>query len=70
MWSSTDVEIEVRVSPRDLPELMDGDCSYEDFHGSLGSLEQINRWLLGYRPTLAWLKRLPPGREGAALLSS
>jgi 2-polyprenyl-3-methyl-5-hydroxy-6-metoxy-1,4-benzoquinol methylase len=49
----------MRVSPRDLPELMDGDCSYEDFRGCLRSLEQINRWLLGYRPTLAWLKRLP-----------
>ena len=38
---------------------MDGDCSYEDFRDCLESLEQINRWLLGYRPTLAWLKRLP-----------
>ncbi|HEU5352175.1 MAG TPA: methyltransferase domain-containing protein [Terracidiphilus sp.] len=35
---------------------MDGDCSYEDFRGCLRSLEQINRWLLGYRPTFAWLK--------------
>jgi 2-polyprenyl-3-methyl-5-hydroxy-6-metoxy-1,4-benzoquinol methylase len=40
---------------------MDGDCSYEDFRGCLRSLEQINRLLLGYRPTLAWLKRLPHG---------
>jgi 2-polyprenyl-3-methyl-5-hydroxy-6-metoxy-1,4-benzoquinol methylase len=40
---------------------MDGDCSYEDFRGCLRSLEQINRWLLGYRPTLAWLKRLSDG---------
>jgi 2-polyprenyl-3-methyl-5-hydroxy-6-metoxy-1,4-benzoquinol methylase len=40
---------------------MDGDCSYEDFRGCLRSLEQVNRWLLGYRPTLAWLKRLPHG---------
>ncbi|WP_238398631.1 methyltransferase domain-containing protein [Edaphobacter sp. 12200R-103] len=23
------------------------------------SLETVNRWLLGYRPTLAWLKQLP-----------
>jgi SAM-dependent methyltransferase len=38
---------------------MDGDCSYEDFRGCLHSLEQINRWLLGYRPTLTWLKLLP-----------
>jgi 2-polyprenyl-3-methyl-5-hydroxy-6-metoxy-1,4-benzoquinol methylase len=40
---------------------MDGDCSYEDFCDCLRSLEQVNRWLLGYRPTLAWLERLPLG---------
>jgi SAM-dependent methyltransferase len=61
MGSSAGIEFSLRVSPRDLPELMDGDCSYEDFRGCLRSLEQINRWLLGYRPTLAWLKRLPRG---------
>src|SRR5580692_10934145 len=61
MWSSTEMEFGLRVSPRDLPELMDGDCSYEEFSGCLGSLEQVNRWLLGYRPTLAWLERLPRG---------
>jgi 2-polyprenyl-3-methyl-5-hydroxy-6-metoxy-1,4-benzoquinol methylase len=59
MGSSTEIDFRLRVSPRDLPELMDGDCSYEDFRGCLRSLEQINRWLLGYRPTLAWLKQLP-----------
>lgn len=48
-----------RASPRELPELMDGDCGYEDFRLCLRSLEQVNRWLLGYRPTLAWLNRLP-----------
>ena len=61
MRSSAEIEFRLRVSPRELPELMDGDCSYEDFRGCLRSLEQINRWLLGYRPTLAWLKRLPHG---------
>src|ERR1700690_3379350 len=61
MGSNAEVQFKLRVSPRDLPELMDGDCSYEDFRGCLRSLEQINRWLLGYRPTLAWLKRLPHG---------
>jgi 2-polyprenyl-3-methyl-5-hydroxy-6-metoxy-1,4-benzoquinol methylase len=60
MASSADIDFRRRVSPRDLPELMDGDCSYEDFRGCLRSLEQINRWLLGYRPTLAWLNRLLP----------
>ncbi len=61
MRSSAEVDFKRRVSPRELPELMDGECSYEDFHGCLRSLEQINRWLLGYRPTLAWLNRLPHG---------
>ena len=50
-----------RVSPREFPELMDGDCSYEDFRDCLRSLEKANRWLLGYRPTLTWLERLPRG---------
>ena len=61
MGSNAEIEFRLRVSPRDLPELMDDDCSYEDFRGCLRSLEQINRWLLGYRPTLAWLAQLPHG---------
>src|SRR6204780_134850 len=61
MRASEENEFEFRVSPRHLPELMDGDCSYEDFRNCLRSLEQINRWLLGYRPTMAWLRRLPRG---------
>jgi SAM-dependent methyltransferase len=50
-----------RVAPRELPELMDEPCSYEEFRVCLRSLEQVNRWFLGYRPTLAWLDQLPPG---------
>jgi len=61
MRSSAEMEFRLRVSPRELPELMDGDCSYEDFRSCLRSLEHVNRWLLGYRPTMAWLKRLPHG---------
>jgi SAM-dependent methyltransferase len=67
MGSSAGIEFRLRASPRDLPELMDGECSYEDFRGCLRSLEQINRWLLGYRPTLAWLKRLPPALRDRGL---
>jgi 2-polyprenyl-3-methyl-5-hydroxy-6-metoxy-1,4-benzoquinol methylase len=59
MWSSAQIDFSRRVSPSELPELMDGDCSYEDFRACLRSLEQVNRWLMGYRPTLAWLERLP-----------
>jgi len=61
MWSSAEIDFRRRVPPRDLPELMDGECSYEEFRGCLRSLEQVNRWLLGYRPTLAWLEHLPRG---------
>lgn len=64
MRSSAQIDFSRRVSPRELPELMDGDCSYEDFRDCLRSLEKVNRWLLGYRPTLAWLKRLPQGLRG------
>ena len=61
MGSSAQIDFRQRASPRELPELMDGDCSYEDFRDCLRSLETVNRWLLGYRPTLAWLERLPCG---------
>jgi SAM-dependent methyltransferase len=61
MSYSPGIDFTRRVSPRELPELMDGDCSYEDFRACLHSLQQVNRWLLGYRPTLAWLERLPRG---------
>ena len=61
MRSSTQIDFSRRASPRELPELMDGDCSYEDFRDCLQSLETVNRWLLGYRPTLSWLERLPQG---------
>src|SRR5580698_6653207 len=47
---------------------MDGPCSYEDFRDCLVDLEQVNRWSLGYRPTLAWLDRLVDfARTGEAL---
>jgi len=58
MPSSAEFDFSRRISPRELPELMDGDCRYEDFRDCLRSLEQVNRWLMGYRPTLAWLERL------------
>jgi len=59
MGTSSDIDFSRRAAPRDLPELMDGECSYEEFRSCMRSLEQVNRWLLGYRPTLAWLQRLP-----------
>jgi hypothetical protein len=61
MRSSGGIDFRRRVSPRELPELMDGVCSYEDFRDCLRSPENVNRWLLGYRPTVAWPERLPRG---------
>ena len=61
MWSSAEIDLSRRASPKELPEWMDGDCSYEDYRDCLRSLRSVNRWLLGYRPTLAWLERLPRG---------
>jgi SAM-dependent methyltransferase len=63
MQSRANIDFRRRASPRELPELMDGDCSYEEFRDCLSSLEQVNRWLRGYRPTLAWLERLPRERH-------
>ncbi len=63
MSPSAQIDFSRRASPRELPELMDGDCSYEDFRDCLQSLEKVNRWLFGYRPTLTWLDRLPRGRS-------
>ena len=64
MESNAGVDFTRRIRPRDLPELMDGECSYEEFRACLHSLEQVNRWLLGYRPTLEWLEHLPRGAAG------
>jgi 2-polyprenyl-3-methyl-5-hydroxy-6-metoxy-1,4-benzoquinol methylase len=61
MGSNAGAGFSLRVSPRELPELMDGDCSYEEFRECLRSLEEINLWLMGYRPTLTWLEQLAPG---------
>ncbi len=52
------VDFSRRVAPKDLPELMDGPCSYEEFRGCLVDLEKVNRLSLGYRPTLSWLDDL------------
>jgi SAM-dependent methyltransferase len=50
------VDFSRRVEPEELPELMDGPCSYEEFRDCLVDLEKVNRWSMGYRPTLKWLE--------------
>lgn len=63
MWLRSPVDMGKRVSPRELPEWMDGECTYEEFRDCLRSLRRVNRWFLGYRPTLAWLEQLPLNAE-------
>jgi len=59
------VDFSRRVQPEDLPELMDGPCSYEEFRACLVDLEKVNRWSMGYRPTLAWLDEVAGSFAGS-----
>ncbi|MGA8088355.1 MAG: methyltransferase domain-containing protein [Terracidiphilus sp.] len=42
----------------ELTELMDAPCSREVMQACLRDLSKVNRWFLGYRPTLNWLESL------------
>lgn len=42
----------------ELTELMDEPCSREVLRACLKDLHRVNRWFLGYRPTLRWLDSL------------
>jgi 2-polyprenyl-3-methyl-5-hydroxy-6-metoxy-1,4-benzoquinol methylase len=42
----------------ELIELMDAPCSREVMQACLRDLSRVNRWFLGYRPTLSWLESL------------
>jgi SAM-dependent methyltransferase len=57
MRSEDKLDFSRRISPSQLPELMDGECSYAEFRDCLRDIEQVNHWLLGYRPTLHWLEK-------------
>lgn len=41
----------------ELTEWMDEPCSYAEFRACLRDLMQVNRTVLGYRPTLRWLEQ-------------
>lgn len=47
-----------RTQPDELPERMDEPCSRDDLRACLRDLSRVNRWFLGYRPTLHWLDGL------------
>ena len=51
----------------ELTELMDEPCSREEMRACLLDLSRLNRWFLGYRPTLCWLKDLNLPRNGSPL---
>jgi SAM-dependent methyltransferase len=59
------IDFSGRVEPAELPELMDEPCSYEEFRDCLRDLETVNRWSMGYRPTMAWLDEV--AKPGEAL---
>lgn len=46
-----------------LTELMDEPASYEEFRDCLRDLAKVNRTVLGYRPTLAWLQQFAGPRS-------
>lgn len=48
----------------ELTELMDEPCSREELRACLRDLAKVNRWFLGYRPTLHWLDSLDLAKLG------
>lgn len=47
----------------ELTELMDEPASREELRACLCDLARVNRWTLGYRPLLHWLKSFVPPRS-------
>jgi len=43
-----------------LTELIDGPCPREELRRCLHDVARLNRWFLGYRPTLEWLASVVP----------
>jgi SAM-dependent methyltransferase len=52
------VDFSRRADLSEFPELMDEPCSREVLRSCLQDLARVNRWFLGYRPTLRWLDSL------------
>lgn len=50
-----------------LSELMDEPCSRDVLRDCLRDLARVNRWFLGYRPTLAWLDQFRPAMRARPL---
>ncbi len=54
-----------RADPADLPERMDGVCSYEQFRDCVRDLAAVNRWTQAYRPTLRFLEQVAARQDPA-----
>jgi SAM-dependent methyltransferase len=52
------IDFSRRADLSEFPELMDEPCSREVLRDCLQDLSRVNRWFLGYRPTLKWLDSL------------
>jgi SAM-dependent methyltransferase len=57
------IDFSRRAYPSELPEWMDEPCSYEDFRDCLRDLEQVNRIVRTYPPTLRWLRQFAGGKN-------
>jgi SAM-dependent methyltransferase len=63
------IDFSRRADLAQFPELMDEPCSREVMRDCLQDLSRVNRWFLGYRPTLKWLDSLMlAGREPVHIL--
>jgi len=58
------LDFRCRANVAELTELMDEPCSRAELRVCLRDLARVNRWFLGYRPTLAWLESLDLKRVG------
>jgi SAM-dependent methyltransferase len=52
------IDFSRRADLDELPELMDGPCSYEELRDCLRDIAKVNRLTMAYRPTLQWLERV------------
>jgi 2-polyprenyl-3-methyl-5-hydroxy-6-metoxy-1,4-benzoquinol methylase len=52
------LDLNRRLNPHELPEMMDQPCSYEQLQGCLRDIEKVNTLTFAHRPTFAWLQNL------------
>ncbi|HEY2858400.1 MAG TPA: methyltransferase domain-containing protein [Terracidiphilus sp.] len=53
-----DIDLTRRADIRELTEIIDDSCDIRVMRDYLRDLARLNRWFLGYRPTLKWLEQL------------